>query len=218
MDIFKNENTRKRKRGLETTRRILDAAADLFARNGYDGVSVREIAEKVGIKESSLYNHFKSKSDILEALFNEFTKEAPLSRPSDSELDKLFAIMEPEEIFKTILFNVGKQVSGTLANTAMIIHSEQLKNMRAAKMYYQYMVNEPSDYYQRLIDNMIKRGMIKPINSRIFAEQYNYVSIVLTREYFMAQNGLADIDTVVRYMIQTIHFFCGLMKDSKIQS
>ncbi len=52
-----------------TTRdKILDEALTLFAENGYDGTSVEEIAEKVGIKAPSLYNHFKGKEDILNAL------------------------------------------------------------------------------------------------------------------------------------------------------
>ena len=203
---------RKRKKGLETTRRILDTAADLFAHKGFDGVSVRELAEKAGIRESSVYNHFKSKSDILEALFNEFIKEVPLSRPSDSELDKLLLIMGPEEVFKNILFHVGEHVCGTLANIAMIIYDEQLKSERAARMYYRYMVREPADYYERLINKMIERKMVKPVDARIFAEQYNYVSLMLTREYFMAQNGLADVDSVVKYMISTLKFFCKLME------
>ena len=52
-----------------TTRdKILNEALTLFAENGYDGTSVEEIAEKVGIKAPSLYNHFKGKEDILNAL------------------------------------------------------------------------------------------------------------------------------------------------------
>ncbi|WMJ86554.1 TetR/AcrR family transcriptional regulator [Anaerocolumna sp. MB42-C2] len=213
MDKIKNEGVQKRKKGLETTRQILDAAADLFARNGYDGVSVREIAEKAGIKESSLYNHFKSKSEILETLFNEFIRFVPETRPSDEELDTMLMIMEPEEVFKSILFHVGKSVCGTLSNTAMIIQYEKFRNPRAAEMYYKYVVNEPANYYERLINKMIERKMVKPVDARTIAEQYNYISIVLTKEYIMAQYGLADIHSVVGYMIKTLKFFCGLMKN-----
>ena len=212
MYTSKNEGVPKRKKGLETTRQILDAAADLFARNGYDGVSVRKIAEKAGIKESSLYNHFKSKSDILETLFNEFIKFVPETRPSDEELDNMLMLMEPEEVFKSILFHVGKSVCGTLSNTAMIINYEKFRNPRAAEMYYRYVVDEPADYYERLINKMIERKMVKPVDARTIAEQYNYISIVLTKEYIMAQYGLADIHSVVGYMIKTLKFFCGLMK------
>ena len=59
---------------------------------------------------------------------------------------------------------------------------------------------------------MIDRGMIAPVDCRMFAEQYNYVSIALTKEYFMAELGLMDRTEVIRYMIRTINFFCGLMR------
>ncbi|HWQ57781.1 MAG TPA: helix-turn-helix domain-containing protein [Clostridia bacterium] len=212
MDAAVNEGVQKRKRGLATAGRILDAAAELIARNGYDGVSVREIAEKAGIRESSVYNHFKSKADILEALFCEFIRGVPQTRPSDEELDGMLAIMEPEEVFKSILFHVGKSARGTLSNTAMIINYEKFRNPRAAEMYYQYVVGEPAAYYARLIDKMIERKMVKPVDARLIAEQYNYVSIALTKEYIMAQYGLADARAVVSYMVKTLKFFCGLMR------
>jgi len=211
MDNGKNENIQKRKKGLETRRQILDITADLFARNGYDGVSVRQIAEKAGIKESSLYNHFKNKADILETLFDEFVRFVPQTRPSDEEIDKMLVIMEPEEVFKSILFHVGRSVSGTLSNTAMIINYEKFRNPRATEMYYKYVINEPVNYYERLINKMIKLKMVKPVDARIIAEQYNYVSIALTKEYIMAKYGLADVHSVVGYMIKTLKFFCGLM-------
>ena len=54
-----------------TTRaRILDAALDLFARHGFAGTSVRQLARAVGLRESSLYNHFASKEAIYHALID----------------------------------------------------------------------------------------------------------------------------------------------------
>lgn len=44
---------------------ILDAAAQLFAEFGFSGTSTRAIAEKVGIRQQSLYSHFAGKEDIL---------------------------------------------------------------------------------------------------------------------------------------------------------
>lgn len=202
----------KRKRGIATTRAILDQAADLFARNGYDGVSLRDIARAAGIQESSIYNHFSGKAEILEKLYDEFILYVPQTRPSDEALDAMLEIMTPEETMKNILFHVGQSVKGTLSNTAMIINLEKFKSARAAQMYYRYVVQEPAAYYERLFQKMISRGMIANIDTRMFAEQYNYVSIALTKEYIMAQYGLADVRGVVGYMVQTLQFFCTLMK------
>ena len=148
---------------------------------------------------------------ILETLFDEFIKHVPETRPSNEELDQMLMLMEPEEVFKSILFHVGKSVCGTLSNITMIINYEKFRNPRATEMYYKYIVNEPADYYERLIKKMIERKMVKPVEPRIIAEQYNYVSIALTKEYIMAQYGLADVQSVVGYMIKTLKFFCGMM-------
>lgn len=53
---------------METKEKILAAALELFSQRGYEAVSVREIAGEVGIKESSLYNHFQNKRDIFDSL------------------------------------------------------------------------------------------------------------------------------------------------------
>jgi AcrR family transcriptional regulator len=62
-----------------TRERILDVALDLFTEKGYDGTSLREIAERLGVTKAALYYHFASKEDILMALhmrLHEFGKEA----------------------------------------------------------------------------------------------------------------------------------------------
>ena len=47
---------------------ILFESLKLFADKGYDGVTVRDIAAEVGIKQSSLYKHYKSKQEIFDTL------------------------------------------------------------------------------------------------------------------------------------------------------
>jgi AcrR family transcriptional regulator len=51
-----------------TRERILDVALDLFIEQGFDGTSLRQIAEKLGVTKAALYYHFESKEDILLAL------------------------------------------------------------------------------------------------------------------------------------------------------
>jgi AcrR family transcriptional regulator len=62
-----------------TRERILDVALDLFIAQGFDGTSLREIAERLGFTKAALYYHFTSKDDILMALhlrLHEFGREA----------------------------------------------------------------------------------------------------------------------------------------------
>ncbi|MDO5810314.1 MAG: TetR/AcrR family transcriptional regulator [Methanobrevibacter sp.] len=54
----------------DNKQKIFDISIDLFSRFGYNGVSIRQIASKVGIKESSIYNHYNSKEAILDSILN----------------------------------------------------------------------------------------------------------------------------------------------------
>jgi AcrR family transcriptional regulator len=56
--------------GRQTRQTILDAALDLFAQKGYFGTSLRDIAAVVGVRESALYNYFKSKEALFSALID----------------------------------------------------------------------------------------------------------------------------------------------------
>ncbi len=65
----------------DTRQRILDVALELFTEQGYDGTSLREISERLGVTKAALYYHFTSKEDILLALhmrLHEFGKDALL--------------------------------------------------------------------------------------------------------------------------------------------
>ena len=52
----------------DTRQRILDVASELFAEQGYDATSLREIADRLGFTKAALYYHFQSKDEILKAL------------------------------------------------------------------------------------------------------------------------------------------------------
>lgn len=65
MRIVKNAEERKNE--------ILDAADELFGLKGFDGTSTNDILEKVGIARGTLYHHFKSKEDIMDALIERYS-------------------------------------------------------------------------------------------------------------------------------------------------
>ncbi|MDR6319498.1 TetR/AcrR family transcriptional regulator [Actinoplanes couchii] len=80
---------------------ILDAAAELFAQRGYAATSTRLIAERVGIRQASLYYHFANKEQILAELL-----EATV-RPS-LEYAATLADAEPvEALHALVVFDVG---------------------------------------------------------------------------------------------------------------
>ncbi|GAC1401410.1 MAG: transcriptional regulator AmtR [Mycobacterium sp.] len=67
---------KKQRRPGQTPRaEILDAAAELFTLRGYANTSTRGIADAVGMRQASLYHHFATKDDILEALMADTVAE-----------------------------------------------------------------------------------------------------------------------------------------------
>lgn len=72
-------------KGQRTAQRILDAAEVLFAERGYNGATLREVAQVVGIREPGLYRHFASK----EVLYRSVLERG--LRPMADTLDQLIA-------------------------------------------------------------------------------------------------------------------------------
>ena len=62
---------RKERDKVEMRRRILDAARDLFARDGYEAVTMRAIAEAIEYSPTTIYNHFEDKDDVVKACCDE---------------------------------------------------------------------------------------------------------------------------------------------------
>jgi AcrR family transcriptional regulator len=73
--IERRENMRIVKDAKERRNEILDAADELFNQKGFDHTSTNDILDKVGIARGTLYYHFKSKEDIMDALIKRYHDE-----------------------------------------------------------------------------------------------------------------------------------------------
>ena len=96
----------------DTRARIQQVALELFAEQGYERTSLREIAERLGVTKAALYYHFKSKEDIVRSFTEDYFakvdsliawgKDQPPSARSGRELlDRYISIvMEGSEVFR----------------------------------------------------------------------------------------------------------------------
>ncbi|PSK51031.1 HTH-type transcriptional regulator AcrR [Streptomyces sp. 111WW2] len=75
-----NGTKQQRRRG-DTRQRIQDVALGLFAEQGYEKTSLREIAESLDVTKAALYYHFKTKEEILVSIFED------LSRPLEDLIE-----------------------------------------------------------------------------------------------------------------------------------
>ncbi|MBR4574162.1 MAG: TetR/AcrR family transcriptional regulator [Lachnospiraceae bacterium] len=77
----------------ERKNEILDAAEELFAAKGYDNASTNDIIAKIGIARGTLYHHFGSKEEILDALVERMTREG-IDRAKTIVRDDRYPILE----------------------------------------------------------------------------------------------------------------------------
>ncbi|RPF35324.1 TetR/AcrR family transcriptional regulator [Streptomyces sp. TLI_185] len=67
------DGTKQQRRG-DTRQRIQDVALELFAEQGYEKTSLREIAEHLDVTKAALYYHFKTKEEILVSIFDDLSQ------------------------------------------------------------------------------------------------------------------------------------------------
>ncbi|MCX5060484.1 TetR/AcrR family transcriptional regulator [Streptomyces sp. NBC_00201] len=67
------DGTKQQRRG-DTRQRIQDVALELFAEQGYEKTSLREIAERLDVTKAALYYHFKTKEEILVSIFEDLSQ------------------------------------------------------------------------------------------------------------------------------------------------
>ena len=79
---------------------ILDVADELFSKKGFDGTSTNDILEKVGIARGTLYHHFKSKEDIMDALMERYSDRL-LGVAQEVATDKTIPLVD--RIIRTVM-------------------------------------------------------------------------------------------------------------------
>lgn len=190
-----------------TKERIFDIAVDLFSRHGYNGVSVRKIAYGAGIKESSLYNHFINKEDILNHIFDYFQEGMQGQRPDQKELEYEIEFVAPREVFRLLFIKYVKDRTSKIDKMALIILMEQYINQRARDFVKKFMLKEPADYYEAILRTMSAKGKIRDdIDLRIAAEELNYGFLGVMFDLVAAVQEGGDYDAVVKKLSNHVDF------------
>jgi AcrR family transcriptional regulator len=192
----------------DTKERILDCAIDLFSIQGYDAVSVRNIAAAVGIKASSLYKHFENKESILEHIFDLFRSVMLSTHEYESKVLQLPDRISAAEILKNsfILFR-DLIYQPRLLKITRIINLEQGRNASIKSFFRQELVDKPIYDLEATFAAMIASGLLKPVSPRKLATIY-HANIIST--YFI-HNILKDnlnLPQVEKEMLDFIDFFC----------
>lgn len=168
-----------------TKEKIFAVSLELFSNKGYNGVSVREIAREVGIRESSIYNHYKNKEAILDAIIEYFKSE--LGQNVMDEEEGLNLIKQGPEVF----FEVGARTYIDRINTPemekiwRLVSIETYHNEKIRNFFKEELIEEPLNVWESTFQIMIDNKLIKPVNPRILAYEYFSFIIYLFFEYFV---------------------------------
>ena len=171
---------------MTTKEKIFDVSIDLFSQYGYDGVSIRRIAGEVGIKESSIYNHYKSKEsimdDILDYYIHEMTKEEiPLHQASEN-LDIGFEYFYKMglDLYLTKL-SKSKMMKITRIILIESYHNEKIKNFVKVAI-----IEQAINGWMELFDLMKEKNLIyHDCDSQQLARSFYYYGLFLLIEHFI---------------------------------
>jgi AcrR family transcriptional regulator len=192
--------------------KILDTAIDFFSRKGYSGVSVRDITKEVGIKESSLYKHFKSKEEILETIFFNFRKEVAHICPPVHQLEKIVSIMSPKAFLERGVLNFKEHIeNATMRKIWRIVFIEQYRDPLARDIYLNDILGSTVAFLEKAFGIMISKNLIKPHNPKTLAVEYQYPIFTMVAEYLMLKFENGDVSEAERKMSDHIEFFCSIM-------
>jgi len=138
---------------------IIKAGAALFREKGFGAASMRDLAENIGIEAASLYNHIKSKNEILEsicfAVANQFNTHL-----DEVELSDASPLQKIETLLRFHIHQVVEQVEEVLVADREWKHLDEpyRSNFHTQRRNYR-------KRFASIIEDGIKKGQIKSIDS-----------------------------------------------------
>lgn len=171
-----------------TTKQIFDTALTLFAKKGYSEVSIREIAYHVGIKESSVYNHYNSKKQILDHIYKEFKHCINKHHLTKKEIDKYAQTESAEKLLSRFIIIFPRKEIKLVVNTYKILITQQYVNTYAKELLMKAIVKRIYKSLRYAIERLIYYQKIPAIDSKKFAriilEVFFAKTIDLTHQFY----------------------------------
>ena len=175
---------------MSTKDKIMDVALHMFSERGYEAVSVRDICGEVGIKESTLYYHFKNKKDILDSLVSKFQAHiAGLLSHVDEIADK------PEKKGKK-----GKNTEAQIMDSYMmdsylfdpfcnlmlrLMMIEQFHNEEIRVLYEKTLFTDPYEIQLSIFNKLATAGAIPPDEVEMIVGECHAYMTMLTFRYLL---------------------------------
>lgn len=171
---------------METKDMILEVSLGQFAQAGYAAASVRDIAKRVGIKDSSLYFHFKSKQAILDALTERFintsTQAVEFLRQGMCGLSS----MDADTFMRVTEGYMESYLLEPFINKFIrVLMHEQSDNGQLRDIYRQWCIEKPVEFQTEFMKRMQEMRFLKQAEAQHMAEAY-YAPIFLYFHRYLA--------------------------------
>lgn len=153
------------RKGRNTKQKIIEESMRLFSVSGFDAVSIRAIAEAVGVGNSALYKHFKSKKEILDEIVS-FSVEYFLAMGS-KQIMKIQSLEDMQDACLSMFDFQTKDEWMVMFRRLLII--EQFKNPEMAEIYRKFFIELPLKTQSDLFKQLITKGLMKDGNEKVLA-------------------------------------------------
>ncbi|HEY3274813.1 MAG TPA: TetR/AcrR family transcriptional regulator [Methanocella sp.] len=197
-----------------TKEKIFDAAVELFAERGYDGVSIRDIAKAVGIRESSVYKHYESKDEILDSIF-EYLKSRLYAAPAPGmSMDALLERMSFEQVLELGFASLkGMVADPSMVRMVRIITIELHHNAKIREFFLNEMFERPIRENELMFRRLMDQGKIRRLDPRALATAYFAFSAYLHSETFILryEEGL-DMERMEQKSLANMRLFVEMIK------
>lgn len=184
----------------QTKDKIFDTALDLFSKKGYDSVSVRTIASEVGIKESSIYNHYSSKKDILMSILNYF-EEYFKGNPLDDENIRKLLEENPEEFYHQGSEMFKQQIFEEKILKIMKLIFVQMYQIDEVKEFFlREILGGSTDFWSDVFEILIQKNVIgSDCNPNKLAEMYFEFSMFKLWEIFLKYDDFPKAEIEIMF-------------------
>lgn len=190
--------------------KIMSAALDLFSRYGFAGSSVRNIAKKVGIRESAIYNHFASKEAILKEILNEYNPwNVGINLLTEELLNELDNPRKFLSIFsKKLLIHWNKEYERKILR--LLVFEEFRDNSDPDNSLKKLMLSM-QELWIIIFNEMKKLKIIKNIDSEVLSNEF-VATLFFIRIEFLSGDDSNKIIEANKKLQDHIKFFWDAIK------
>lgn len=175
-----------------TKEAICQAALHLFSIHGYEGVSTKAIADAVGIKDSSLYNHFKSKQAIFDELQTRYQQIAEammiqleLSCEINGQADSNSFHAVSDVFFEKYLMD-------NFCNKFIrVMRTEQYKNSVIQHLYTKWMLDIPLQFQSKIFNKISLPALSNTTDYEYLALKF-YAPLYLYTDKYLLNGELTE--------------------------